>query len=319
MSELVTIIVASYNYEKFLPQTLNSLLAQSHSMWDAIVVDDGSNDSSVSIIREFSNLDSRIQLMQHPEGMNMGLSSSIQLALSCAKGEWIAFCESDDWWDPLFLETVLKRVSEDQSAGLIFTDVILEGTSPSMEIHCDIIRTHFRNGGGAMELYRKMCNAVSTFSCTIVKSDLIKSCNFDAHFAPSLDMWLWSQLVNMTNFSYVDKPLAHWRQHDSSYMKKAIEPGTLEMETVLEFHSRMRRLFDQERSIGASSEFRRQSSSLTKNRNDLSGRFDVDFYRRKYPDLHGMSEEQLIDHYLSYGKSEGRLAWDCEANNAPTK
>lgn len=247
MSELVTIIVASYNYEKFLPQTLNSLLEQSHTSWEALVIDDGSTDSSVSIIRGYAQRDARIRLKQHPGGINRGLSASIQLAIQCAEGSWIAFCESDDWWSPLFLETMLKRIHDDPAIGLVFTDVILEGESPSMENHCNSVRSHFRNGGGAFELYREMCNAVPTFSCAIVKSGLIRSCNFDAHFAPSLDMWLWAQLVNKTQFAFIDQPLAHWRQHDSSYMKKSIEPGSLEMETVLEFHRRIRHLFDQRR------------------------------------------------------------------------
>lgn len=245
MSELVTIIVASYNYEKFLPETLNSLLEQSHPHWEAIVIDDGSTDSSVSIIRAYAQRDARIRLKQHPGGINRGLSASIQLAIKCAEGSWIAFCESDDWWSPLFLETMLKRIHDDPTIGLVFTDVILEGESPSMESHCSYVRAHFRKGGGPFELYREMCNAVPTFSCATVKTELIRSCNFDAHFAPSLDMWLWAQLVNKTHFAFIDQPLAHWRQHDSSYMKKSIEPGSLEMDTVLEFHRRIRHLFDQ--------------------------------------------------------------------------
>lgn len=247
MPELVTVVVASYNYEKFLPQTLDSLIAQSHRNWEAIVVDDGSKDSSVAVIRDYALRDSRIRLKQHPGGVNRGLGASVQLAVDGAGGTWIAFCESDDWWDPLFLETCLDRCHDDPTTGVVFSDVILEGKSPSMESHCDLVRNHFRKGGSAIELYREMCNAVPTFSCAIVKSELIRSCNFNAYFAPSLDMWVWAQLVTKSHFVFIDQPLAHWRQHESSYMKKAIEPGTLEMETVLEFHRQIRHLFDQRR------------------------------------------------------------------------
>ena len=244
MSESVTIIVTSYNYEKLLPQTLQSLHEQSHPHWEAVVVDDGSADDSVSVIREFAHKDPRIRFKQHPGGINRGLSESIQLAISCAQGDWITFCESDDWWSPRFLELALARARDNQAVGLVFSDVILEGESPSMESHCDVVRSHFRNGGEAIELYKNMCNAVPTFSCAMVKKELIRSCDFDAYFAPSLDMWLWAQLANKTQFSFIDQPLVHWRQHDTSYMKKAVHPASLRMETVFEFHKRMKQLFD---------------------------------------------------------------------------
>jgi hypothetical protein len=321
MSELVTIIVASYNYDQYLPKTLDSLIGQSYRHWEAIVVDDGSRDSSVSIIGEYAQRDSRIRLKQHPGGINRGLGASIQLAISCAEGTWIAFCESDDWWNPLFLESAIKRGNDDPTAGLVFSDVILEGESPSMESHCEGVRTHFRMGGQAIELYRRMCNAVSTFSCAMVKSDLIRTCNFNAHFAPSLDMWLWAQLVTKTQFAFVDQPLVHWRQHDSSYMKKAIKPESLEMETVLEFHRQMKLLFEQERESGLSPGSPYQQTGTQNQQtdaafgfglerepdSDLPLAFDVGFYQKANPDLKGLSDAQLVEHYQKYGQNEGRV------------
>jgi len=304
MPELVTIIVASYNYEKYLPQTLDSLIAQSYRCWEAIVVDDGSRDSSLSIISDYARRDSRIRLEQHPGGINRGLSASIQLAISCAEGPWIAFCESDDWWDPLFLETALKRSLKVPGAGLIFSDVILEGESPSMETHCETVRAHFRKGGEAIELYRSMCNAVPTFSCVMVKKDLIRSCDFDAHFAPSLDMWLWAQVVNKTDFLFIDSPLVHWRQHNSSYMKKSVDPALLEMNTVLEFHRRMKQIYEQQESRSSRSIPHREHEPES----ELPLSFDIAYYREIYPDLGGMSDLQLVEHYENHGRLEGRVA-----------
>jgi hypothetical protein len=318
MPELITVIVASYNYENFLPQTLDSLIAQTYQEWEAIVVDDGSRDSSVSIIVDYARRDRRIRLIQHPGGINRGLSATIQLAMSCAEGTWIAFCESDDWWNPLFLEAALKRSHDDPVAGLVFSDVILEGKSPAMETHCETVRMHFRNGGDATELYRKLCNAVPSFSCAMVKRDLLRSCDFDAHFAPSLDMWLWAQLVNKTRFSFIDEPLVHWRQHDTSYMKKSVDPASLEMEAVPEFHRRMKNLFDQ----GEEPRLSRESScpgEMMSNKtpmmghvfgkepeSDLPRSFDVEYYRKSNPDLVGFSDFQLGEHYELHGQSEGR-------------
>jgi glycosyltransferase involved in cell wall biosynthesis/2-polyprenyl-3-methyl-5-hydroxy-6-metoxy-1,4-benzoquinol methylase len=310
MPELITIVVASYNYEKFLPQTLDSLIAQSHRNWEAIVVDDGSKDSSVAVIRDYALRDSRIRLKQHPGSINRGLGASVQLAINCAMGAWIAFCESDDWWNPLFLETSLKRFHDEPTAGVVFSDVILEGKSPSMESHCELVRNHFRKGGAAIELYREMYNAVPTFSCAMVKSELIRSCDFNAHFAPSLDMWLWAQLINKTRFAFIDQPLAHWRQHDLSYMKKSIEPGSLEMETVLEFQRQMRHLFEQKLDCGFATVNSDRQLKVSELELNLPGLFDLNFYRSSYPDLQGMSDSQLVEHYQNHGYSEGRVAAD---------
>lgn len=243
MSDLISIVVTSYNYQAFIGQTLESILAQSFPNWEALIIDDGSTDDSLMVIKSFCEKDTRFKLLQHEGGGNRGLSESLQLGIGHASGDWVAFCESDDWWAPFFLETVCSSARDNPQAGVVFTDVILEGRSESMEAHCRIVREHFRQGKTAIDLYLGMRNAVPTFSCAMVKAGLVRGCNFRSHFAPSLDMWLWAQLVNKTEFEYVDKPLCHWRQHDKSYMKKEVDPAALDMQRVLEFHDQIRGLF----------------------------------------------------------------------------
>lgn len=242
MIPLISIIVASYNYEKFITETLDSILAQTFTNWEALVVDDGSQDNSLDVIKKFAEKDTRIKLYQHPDHANRGLSASLKLALLNAKGEWIAFCESDDWWEDDFLESLVNESKRNPKKNLIFSDVILEGESASMKEHCSMVRTHFRNGGTAIELFQRMINAVPTFSCAMVKTELLKKCNFSSRFPPSLDMWLWAQISSYTDFSFVDKPLSHWRQHQTSYMKKSVESDVLDMNIVNEFHCEIRKI-----------------------------------------------------------------------------
>ncbi len=249
MSEAISIVVTSYNYETFIEQTLNSIAAQTLPDWEALVVDDGSQDNSLAVIRKFCESDARFRLLQHERGRNRGLAESLQLGIRHAAGKWIAFCESDDWWARTFLDELSKCARDNPRSGVICSDVILEGSSASMEAHCVMVREHFRQGGQAAELYKNMRNAVPTMSCAMVRAELIRACNFQARFAPSLDMWLWAQLVIETDFEYVDKPLCHWRQHDASYMKKEVNPATLDMEKVLEFHAEIRGLLRRESAV----------------------------------------------------------------------
>lgn len=94
----VSVIVASYNYGRYIAQTLESIINQTYGNLEVIVIDDGSTDGSVEVIKAFEKRDARIALLQHDGNANKGLAFSVKKALDRAKGQWIAFCESDDYW-----------------------------------------------------------------------------------------------------------------------------------------------------------------------------------------------------------------------------
>ena len=99
---LVSVVVTSYNYQKYIKDTIISVLNQTFKDWEMIVIDDASTDASVKIIQELTKNDSRVKLIQNSE--NIGLKNSIKKALKEASGEWIAFLESDDLWREDYLE-----------------------------------------------------------------------------------------------------------------------------------------------------------------------------------------------------------------------
>lgn len=243
MADTISVVVTSYNYEAFIEGTLSSIAAQTLPALEVIVVDDGSTDDSLAIISRFCETRPKFKLLQHAKGRNRGLSESLQLGIQHATGKWIAFCESDDWWEPAFLQELSRRAHGGTPCGVAFSDVILEGASEAMEAHCAIVREHFRRGGQAPDLYRQLRNAVPTMSCAMVQADLVRACNFQARFPPSLDMWLWAQLAARTHFEFVDMPLCHWRQHETSYMKTEANPATLDISKVHELHAEIRRIF----------------------------------------------------------------------------
>ncbi|WP_137170446.1 glycosyltransferase [Marinomonas sp. FW-1] len=103
---LVSIITPSYNSAHFISETIISVLNQSYTDWEMIVVDDFSNDTSVSVIQSFINKDGRIKLIQLSE--NSGAAIARNTAIKVASGRYIAFLDSDDLWMPDKLE---KQVS----------------------------------------------------------------------------------------------------------------------------------------------------------------------------------------------------------------
>ena len=99
---LVSIITPSFNSEKFIAQTIQSVQNQTYQNWEMIIVDDCSSDQTVSIIEQFVTNDGRVRLFQLD--INSGTGIARDMALSKAKGQYIAFLDADDLWKPIKLE-----------------------------------------------------------------------------------------------------------------------------------------------------------------------------------------------------------------------
>ena len=100
MPGLVSIIMPSYNTGRFIAETINSVLAQTYTNWEIIIVDDCSTDNTDEVVAQFS--DARIKYFKNEK--NSGAAVSRNRALREAKGKWIAFLDSDDLWEPEKLE-----------------------------------------------------------------------------------------------------------------------------------------------------------------------------------------------------------------------
>lgn len=114
---MVSIIVPVYNTEKYLRQCVESVLTQTYSDWELILVDDGSFDGSEIICDEYARSDSRIRAIHRPNG---GLSVARNTGLDYAQGEWLSFLDSDDLLHPQFLETLLT--AKDPEANIATCD-----------------------------------------------------------------------------------------------------------------------------------------------------------------------------------------------------
>ncbi len=111
----ISVIIPVYNVESYLPQCLDSLLAQSYSNFEMILVDDGSPDSSGKICDEYAAKDPRIKVI-HQE--NQGVSTARNNGIDIATGKWITFVDSDDWVDTSFLENF--QINKNTFADVVF-------------------------------------------------------------------------------------------------------------------------------------------------------------------------------------------------------
>ena len=112
----VSVIMPTYNAAHFLPRAIESVCAQTLTDWELIVVDDGSTDGTVEVIRDYLT-DPRIRFLQNPQ--NMGPSHARNRALDVATGQWIALLDADDWYEPQRLEKMVGT-AEAFKVGIVY-------------------------------------------------------------------------------------------------------------------------------------------------------------------------------------------------------
>ena len=116
-----SIIVPVYQVEPYLCRCIDSILAQTFTDFELILVDDGSPDRCPMICDEYAKNDERIRVIHKKNG---GLSSARNAGMEAAQGKYFLFCDSDDYVSPYWCETLVKQIK----------------TTPNAWIYCDLIR-----------------------------------------------------------------------------------------------------------------------------------------------------------------------------------
>jgi glycosyltransferase involved in cell wall biosynthesis len=113
----VSVVIPAYNADRFIAATLDSVLAQTFTAFEVIVVNDGSTDRTQAIVEEYVERDDRIRLINQT---NQGISATRQRGQTAAQGDFIAFLDADDLWLPQNLETHLRHFVSQPKLGISF-------------------------------------------------------------------------------------------------------------------------------------------------------------------------------------------------------
>src|SRR5207302_5302976 len=113
----VSVIVPSYNYAHFLPQTLRNVQSQSCADWECIVVDDGSTDNTAECVQNFAKTDARIRYVRQP---NRGLSAARNTGLRHCRGDYVQFLDADDWIESHKLEKQADYLDRNPRVDLVY-------------------------------------------------------------------------------------------------------------------------------------------------------------------------------------------------------
>jgi teichuronic acid biosynthesis glycosyltransferase TuaG len=112
LNDLVSVIMPAYNSEKYISESIESVISQDYENWELIVVDDCSKDSTKRIVKEYMKKDGRIKLI--PLKKNLGVSNARNTAIRESKGKYIAFLDSDDLWHRCKLSKQISFMRENE-------------------------------------------------------------------------------------------------------------------------------------------------------------------------------------------------------------
>lgn len=110
MQDKVTVVTPSWNSEKYIRKTIESVQAQTYQNWEMIIVDDCSTDRTVEIVKSIAEVDPRIKLLQ--QNKNSGAGAARTRSMQNATGRYIAYLDADDIWKPKKLEKQVQFMKE---------------------------------------------------------------------------------------------------------------------------------------------------------------------------------------------------------------
>ena len=200
---LVSVVIPTYNHAHFIKQALQSVIDQTYTNWEAIVVDNHSEDNTDSIINSFA--DARIKILKiYNNGV---IAVSRNLGIKHARGKWVAFLDSDDWWYPEKLELSVKVLKNGAQLVCHAENWIKNGT---------LFRTvkygPQYNSGYRQLLFGKNC--FSTSAVTVLRESVVSVDNFTENpkAISAEDYHLWLKLSKGSiRTEFIDQPLGCYR------------------------------------------------------------------------------------------------------------
>lgn len=202
---MISIIVPIYNAEKYIQQCIESLIRQTYTNFEIILIDDGSTDNSPKIINQFQKQYSSIirSFTQNNSGVSAARNKGIELAL----GEYITFVDSDDWVDDDYLENLIS-----QKADLVISGLLLHKSTPSI---LSLSSQSFRLGKNSELFFALLESRLIYGPCNkLYRTELIQT--YEIMFPKSVQygedrIFNYQYLKYVENISIVSKPSYHYR------------------------------------------------------------------------------------------------------------
>ena len=215
MQAKISVVIPVYNVEQFVGQCLESILAQTMQDFEIVIVDDCSPDESMKVVRKYADGDSRFRIVSHER--NMGLMQTRKSGYSVAKGEYLLFCDSDDFLPPKAME-ILYQEAVSSSADVVSGDMVL--FSPE-DGHEEVRTSSLNYGSGMTAVYKSLLLSEYHHNLCgkIFKTSLLQDYEYKTfdHFTNAEDGYLFYQVMeHVSKVLHVHEPVYYYRQNVQS-------------------------------------------------------------------------------------------------------
>jgi len=197
----VTIYITNYNYGRFLRQAIESVLSQTWSDIELLIIDDGSTDESHELLREYEDREHIYVVFQR----NKGLNATNNVAIKLATGKYIMRLDADDYLAPEAVETMARVLEAHEDVALVFPDYY-----------------HVDEAGEVLERVQRhdfdsdvtLLDQPAHGACTMFRRDILLSVNgYDEDFRCQDGYDIWLKVTAQYNVKNVNEPLFYYRQH----------------------------------------------------------------------------------------------------------
>tara|TARA_B110001452_G_scaffold140046_1_gene116389 strand:+ start:14029 stop:15390 length:1362 start_codon:yes stop_codon:yes gene_type:complete len=203
---LITVYITNHNYEKYLNKSINSVLKQTYTNYELIIIDDGSTDGSKKLIKKYEHLENIKIIFQKNKGLNI----SNNIALKLSRGDYITRLDADDWLNENFLQVLVNELKKDPRIGIIFCNYFLVNNKGI--IQSQFLRHDFKKV--------KILDQPAHGACSLINTKCLKLIGgYDEKFKSQDGVDIWIRLIQKYKVKNINLPLFYYRQHGKNLTK----------------------------------------------------------------------------------------------------
>lgn len=200
----ISVIIHTYNNEKFIGETIESVLSQTYKDYEIIIVDDGSTDNTRAALLPY------MDKIRYHYKENGGIASAKNAGIKLSKAKFIAFFDHDDLWVPDKLKMQMEYFKKNPQAGLVYSKYITFKNGKKL-------RTRPKKGYSGWIFAKLLSKSIIQTSTVMVKKECLDAIGpFDESFALADEYDLFLRIARKFQCGFIDKELTKYRVHDSN-------------------------------------------------------------------------------------------------------
>lgn len=234
---MISIIIPLYNKQEAIKKTLASVITQTFTDWECIIVNDGSTDNSFQVVQNIilENKNFQIKLLNQPNG---GVSKARNTGIQEASGEYIAFLDGDDLWESTYLEELYKLICDYPEAGIYGLGI---GRKVEDKIYTNFTKLPKEFRGEVNNLWDDDLMLYWTSSSSCCSLQKLGNIRFNENLTHGEDLDVWLQLMHKGPAIFYNKTLAYYVQDAENRAMNNVPPIQKHIVSVIHQYNQYRK------------------------------------------------------------------------------